>query len=449
LKSTKNRFRIPFCGILIDDWWMSMKKNKVFNFLVEAKRKFIENFKPKNMKNHDGKSFTRKRRLTIDRMLILILRGSPFSLQIRLDDFFKDIGHKEEIVSKQAFSKARTKIDPEVIKESFFQTTSTISQCEDLKLFKGKFRLCAMDGSDIVLDNAAELLDYFGGSGRNRDCATAMSSLCYDPLNGYILDAGLYPYGFSEREAAKNHFSAVAKLPIPKGVQNLYIGDRGYPSKELFAEMIDAGMYFFMRVRRKFNAEFDFDFPGLEKKVKFKYNNKSYTVRVFHIDLGTGEKETLVTNVPKKYISCFEAGELYFSRWKIETKFESLKNKLELENMSGRRVVTTYQDFWAKLDLANMLSALEFATNEKIEDNSSDKENIYEKITNENRMITKFTKRYIEMFVIKNIDDRLAVFDELVADIIKYPSEIKPDRNTPRKTPRKKKFHDTRKRVLC
>ena len=254
-----------------------MKKCNVFEALTDIKRKFIEMLKPSDMEKHDGKSFTRERSLTLSRLLAIILRCSPFSLQIRLDDYFKEIGHKEETVSKQALSKARTNLDPEIVKDSFLLTTNTILECDDLEFFKDKYRLCAMDGSDVALDNA--LLEHFGGSGRNNDCAMAMASLCYDPLNNIILDGGLYPYGFGEREAARNHMAAVSRFPLREGVSNLYIGDRGYPSKELFAEMIDSGVYFLMRVRRKFNT--DFDTVEDEETVEFSHNGKVYHVRVF------------------------------------------------------------------------------------------------------------------------------------------------------------------------
>ena len=92
--------------------------------------------------------------------MVLILRCSPYSLQIRLDDFYKEIGCKEDVVSKQAFSKARTNLDPGILKESFILTAQTLSSCEDNELYKGKFRICAIDGSDIALDNAAPLLEH-------------------------------------------------------------------------------------------------------------------------------------------------------------------------------------------------------------------------------------------------------------------------------------------------
>ena len=182
------------------------------------------------------------------------------------------------------------------------------------------------------------------------------------------------------------------------------------------AEMIDSDMFFFMRVRRKFND--NFDFVVKKEKTGFEYNGKTYKVRVFSITLSSGEKEILVTNLPGKDIKYKQAGELYFSRWKIETKFDSLKNKLELENMSGRRVVTTCQDFWAKLDLANTMAALEYATDEAIENKTVGSDNKYQQRTNENRLITKFSEQFIDLLTIEDDTKRLSMFDELIADIV-------------------------------
>ena len=414
--------------------------------LIALKRQYIEKVKPSDMEKHDGVSFTRIRSLMIARIIVIILRCSPMGLQMRLDDYYGGIGCKEEVVSKQAFSKARGKLDPGIVKGSFEVTTKAMVECEDLEYYRGKYRLCALDGSDGALDNAAELLAHFGGSGRNKDCATAMISLCYDPLNNIILDGGIYAYNTCEREAARKHFTAVSALPKPQGVTDLYIFDRYYPSKEFFAEMMDNKMCFLMRVRRKFNAEFD----SVKRSgtVKFTVNGRKYQVRVFKITLDSGEEEILVSNLPGGELKRKEVGVLYFKRWGIEVKFDSLKNKLELENWSGRRSVTVYQDFWAKLDLANTIAALEFSTNDVIDEATKNSDNKYAQTTNENRLISKFCDAYIELLAIDNPYKRLALFDELVADIAKRPEQVKPDRNVKRKTPRKKKFCDRRKRSL-
>ena len=210
--------------------------------------------------------------------------------------------------------------------------------------------------------------------------------------------------------------------------------------------MIDSGRFFLMRVRRKFSK--DFDLAAKKEKVDFSHNGKDYTVRVFNITLDSGEKEILVTNLPKKHLKYKEAGELYFKRWSIETKFGSLKNKLQLENFSGRRVVTTYQDFWAKLDLANTLAALEFATDDAIALKTTGSDNKYEQTTNENRLISMFVDEYIEILATPDNDKRSTMFDELVTAIARYPSEIKPERSFVRNPPRKKRFCDRYKEVL-
>ena len=423
-----------------------MKKREIFATLISLKKAFIEALTPDRIKNNGGKSFTRMRALWLARLVTLILRCSPYGLQTRLDDYYKEIGHKQEVVSKQAFSKARTKLDPDILKRSFVLTAKTLSGCDDLELYRGRYRLCAIDGSDIILDNAKELLEHFGGSGSKKDCATALASLCYDPLNNTVLDGGLYPYGTGEREAARKHFEAIEALPLPRGVKNLYLNDRGYPSKELFAEMIDAGRCFLMRVRKNFNHGFDLSCRN--EKVYFNHNGKLYYVRIFKVVLDSGEAEILATNLKEKHLSRKEMAELYFKRWGIEIKFDSLKNKLELENMSGRRVVTTYQDFWAKLDLANTTAALEFASDEAIEERSANQNNKYKQTTNENRLISKFSDNYIELLMEENEQKRLEMFDELVAEISRRPVEVKPGRKAPRKPPKKKKFCDRRKRVL-
>ena len=173
----------------------------------------------------------------------------------------------------------------------------------------------------------------------------------------------------------------MSALPKPDGVSDLYIFDRYYPSKAFFAEMIDNSMYFLMRVRRKFNAEFD----GVKRNgaVRFAVNGKTYQVRVFKITLDSGEEEILASNLPNDDLTRREAGELYFKRWGIETKFDSLKNKLELENWSGTRKITVEQDFWAKLDLANTIAALEFATDDVIDQRTKGKHNKYTQTTND------------------------------------------------------------------
>lgn len=392
------------------------------------------------------KSFTRNRKLTCERLFMMIVSGIRLSLQLAADEFFDSIGKKEAKVSKQAISKARTNLKPTVIKDLFLYTAEVFCQCEDIKLWKNKYRLCAIDGSDIALDNAKELKEHFGCCGKGKKATTAMLSEGFDPLNNFILDASLDPYKMDERSAAKAHILVISKLPIPEGVHNLFIMDRGYPSREFFAELIDASQKFIMRVRRKFNVEFD----GVksDENISFEINGKAYSVRIIKVTLKTGEVETLVTNLDQEELKEEEAGELYFERWGIETKYDSLKNKLQLGNFSGRRIVTVMQDFWATIYLANLMASIEIQTDAVIAARIESKNNKYEQKTNENRLIRKFRNVLFDCLLELNIQKRDALFDELIADIAKYGVEVKPNRIVKRKTPRKMKYHDRRKSVI-
>ena len=113
------------------------------------------------------------------------------------------------------------------------------------------------------------------------------------------------------------------------------------------------------------------------RKLSFVWAAKTYHVRVIKVVLSSGETETLVTNLSSKTFPTEEAGMLYFKRWGIETKFDSLKNRLALENMSGRRPVTVYQDFWATMYIANIFAALQYRTDAIISEKTEDSGNKY------------------------------------------------------------------------
>jgi hypothetical protein len=49
--------------------------------------------------------------------------------------------------------------------------------------------------------------------------------------------------------------------------------------------------------------------------------------------------------------------ELYYKRWPIETKYNQVKQKFELENFSGRLVDNIRQDVYAMMRVTNMLAS--------------------------------------------------------------------------------------------
>ncbi len=70
------------------------------------------------------------------------------------------------------------------------------------------------------------------------------------------------------------------------------------------------------------------------------------------VALPNGETETLLTNLGQKQLPIRYAARLYFKRWGIETAYDTLKSKLQMENFSGKIEVSVLQDFYATVYLA-------------------------------------------------------------------------------------------------
>ena len=87
-------------------------------------------------------------------------------------------------------------------------------------------------------------------------------------------------------------------------------------------------------------------------------------VRIVKFTLPSGEIETLLTNLFD--IDESEFKELYFRRWRIEVKYDVVKNKLEMPCFGGFSENVIMQDFWISMYLANMAAIAKNEADEKI-----------------------------------------------------------------------------------
>jgi hypothetical protein len=155
-------------------------------------------------------------------LLINLVRTSS---QTSLDRFFQILGDSSTVVSQQAFSKARQKIDWHSCQSLFRETVKPIYQ-HGIKTWHG-FIVLAIDGSKIQLPSDPQLKFIFGTVGRNDSAATAQSSVLYDVLNGYIVDANCQPMSVDERTMAIEHLEQLDE--IGSNYKKLVLFDRGYP----------------------------------------------------------------------------------------------------------------------------------------------------------------------------------------------------------------------------
>lgn len=279
------------------------------------------------------------------------------------------LGQGQSYFTKSAFVQARNKVSPEVflylikrLNDEFYTDNSNV------KLILDGFRVLAVDGTCITLPTTKELEDLYGKSTNQNQAYTvqARASVLYDLSNRLALNSILSHIDIGERELALQQLQHCKK-------GDLVIYDRGYPSYDLFHEHNEMNVAFVIRAKSNFNSvasvflksgktsqvvEF---FPGQRMDLTGKTYNKNtpIKVRLIRIELTGGETELLITSLTdsKKYKhSIFK--ELYFRRWKIETYFDELKNKLGIEHFSGYSNQSILQDFYAAIFVSNLQSLI-------------------------------------------------------------------------------------------
>ena len=385
-------------------------------------------------------AFTRNRKLGAVRILHMLLHRLSGPLQLELNAYYETL--EETPVSKQAFSKARANLNPAFVRKFADRIAEIHAQDPYAPTWNG-MRLIAIDGTDIALENSAELKQVFGCSGSKKNAATALGSLAYGPLDHAIYDCQIAPYAADERDLAKLHMSRLLELGLGN---SLLLFDRWYPSVEFLYHTMSMGFSFVMRVRSKWNLQAD----AVKKEgwITISRLGKDFSVRVLKVTLPNGETETLLTNLDEMQLPLAQAAELYFKRWGIETAYDILKSKFQLENFSGKTVVSVLQDFYATVYLAGFAAICSAEADQLIAEKDQDKKLKYNRKSNQNRSISKLRSRFGRVLLQPNPLLRESMMKQLCADISKYPVEIRPGRTSKRKHPRKKRFYASRKSVL-
>lgn len=326
-------------------------------------------------------AFIRNRLLNFPTLIIYLLNLRKHSNQVELDQFFKIINNEKEasqVITKQAFFRARKKLSYTAFIALNQQIiSSTYQSNQHLKTWHG-FRLCAVDGTSIRLPNTPDIKAHFGvqkGKEGQADCTLGMASIFYDVLNHLVIDSSLHSNGYSERECIPEHLKHSMK-------NDLILYDRGYPAFWVYALHIHHKSTFCIRTKTKqllIVKEF-IKSNKREQIVEIKPNATSLQtcldkglptevikLRLVRVDL-PDEVEVLITNLmdTEKYpANLFKA--LYHLRWGIEENYKCLKQWVEIENFSGKSVLSVQQDFYAKIVASNLTTLMKISAQKKVD----------------------------------------------------------------------------------
>lgn len=388
--------------------------------------------------------FTRNRKMSFTDYIFAIIKGTKTSLQSSIYTFFESQNRNQMEYSKQAFSKGRQRIKPEAFQELFLAVAERFYQKAETNTWRG-YHLFGIDGTRMNLPCTQELKDIYGvQSSQGAPQVQALVSCLYDLLNGMIVDTRFCGCKSSERDAAQE---MIAAYDAEKYGKPVFIMDRGYPSAELIDTVMQSGHKFVMRCSTEFLRSMQLPKQDNVFEHKFVKLKETVKIRVVKIGLASGETEYLVTNLFDSDLTENAFRDLYHTRWGIETKYNDIKNKLEIENFTGYSPDAILQDFYATVFLANLAGVLEFDLHEEIEAAHSSPENKYEYQMNTNMTISELKRTVIEMIATKSKAKRMKLFFEMKKRLYKAVVPVRPNRTSPREKKHKSsKFSQNVKR---
>jgi hypothetical protein len=317
----------------------------------------------------------------------------------------------------------------------------------DKKKWHG-FRLIGIDGSEVFLPKTESTRQFFGEyttNFMNGTVVLARASKAYDVLNKISIDAKLVKKEIGEHTLANEHLRYLS-------AGDLCLLDRGYPSFDLFRNILEKDVHFCSRLpisnwkvaqdlvasgEKEIIAEIE---PGYQIRKKYKEQNipiRPITCRFTYIDLPGGEKEVLITSLldTTKYPhELFK--ELYHLRWEVEESYKKDKHRLQLENFSGKTVLAILQDFHANILMGNLTAMLSSQLEKEIREKTN-RSIKFKYQVNFTTALAKVKEMLPKFFSGKNIWELL---EKLIRMFVCNLVPVRPNRSFKRKMGKRKRY---------
>ena len=386
----------------------------------------------------DEKRFTRDSKFSFKDYVTFFCVNKGTSNQADLEDFIEDdFTNNLETITRQALSKQRVFINPLVFKEISKEYLRLIGYNRNNRFFKEYkgFRLYGGDGSDFEIPDFEEVRRDFGikDTPKYRKPAIAKFSSIMDLLNGFILDG------------------IIGK--------SIFIFDRGYNAMELYAHIMSINSYFIVRLKDKSYIDERYTIKENDSEIKIKltkdrikkFHNPSLkeeygkeehlNLRILTIELDNGKTETLLTNIFNKEFQIEDFKELYNLRWGIETNYNTMKNRLNIENYSGKKRITIEQDIYSKFLKYNVFQHYENYFNLLINRTQRQKGKLGLFKVNQAHLIRKL-KKYLPIMILNPTPEIIRTYTKnLIISCTKSPNKSTKKQTTKRNPKKQRKFN--------
>ena len=324
----------------------------------------------------NGKSnvFIRNRKMPVDDLTFSMINRKGLTLKLELRGYM-NISHPGTQLSKPGYLKQRMKLNPEAFVDLYQFHNRNFYSDPDAELYTiNGFLVLAVDGSDINIPTTQETLAIYGNASKrgSKPCAQIGLGCLYDALNRMILDASINKVKFNEMAVAEAQITSVHETIGERPF--MVTMDRGYPSTPAFLRMIDSKTYFVARLKSSdYKAEQlaltsdDEDVMIALTKSRRKHymgtadeaivmSRDSFQLRMVRVWLNEEhtEYEILATNLPRERFPADCFGEIYHLRWRIETAYQTLKDRLQMENFTGTKAILLEQDIYSTIYVSNI-----------------------------------------------------------------------------------------------
>ncbi len=202
--------------------------------------------------------FTRKRKMEFKDYINVILGNRGKTLSIELFDYLniKNGGYMEDI-TKQAFSKQRQYIDPQLFKDLNYEVINGfITNAEtNLKTWNGYYILTC-DGVKMEVPHHKTTYKEFNldwKASKNNKPSRVLVSCIADCLNEFVWDTEVEEAETSEEKLIYNHISNLEKNYQTE--KYILIMDRGYPSLTLLKHLDEKNIKYLIRLPKSYYKE--------------------------------------------------------------------------------------------------------------------------------------------------------------------------------------------------
>jgi hypothetical protein len=441
---------IPCRNLAKKTWQLArILLSKICAELIEFIKKII--ISPDFIDRHrQSKSdFTRQRKLPFNLLIVFLINFVRGSYQDELDKFFKTLHRFDvarRIVSKVALTNARMKLKFQAFVELNQHLVRYFQQHFSPKTWFG-FRLLAIDGSTTRLPQIETIAEHFGQWRVRQGSPSTMArvSQLFDVLNKITIDGIIYPKSSGERELAAQHLRHLSS-------NDFVLLDRGYPAWWLFNLILSNNANFCARIScTKWKVVRKFFYSGLDEKIvsipihttsvvpckQMGLQMKPLQLRLIRIIKGDKVKVLITSLIDTKRYPIDIFYDLYHNRWPVEEDYKFIKCRMELENFSGKSVLSVYQDFHAKIFAKNLISVLASQVNKNLENIRENKKYVYQinftQALSKSKGVIALLFHETKLKINQHIVDLQNIFQRTV-------EPIRPGRNYPRKqmpSPRK------------